>query len=47
VFNKEDQMYEAYFIYSLQWLSYYDKKEDIDKSIVIDSSTATAESIPV
>jgi hypothetical protein len=40
-------MYEAYFIYSLQWLSYYGKEKDIDKSIVIDSSTATAESIPV
>jgi hypothetical protein len=47
VFNKEDQRYEAYFVYSLQWLSYYDKKEDIDKSIIIDSSTETAESIPV
>lgn len=47
VFNKEDERYEAYFIYSLQWLSYYDKKEYIDKSAVIDSLKATAESIPV
>jgi hypothetical protein len=41
VFNKEDQLYEAYFIYSLQWLSYYDKKEIMP----IDSSKETAESI--
>lgn len=31
VFNKEDNMYDSYLIYSLQWLFFYNKNVDFEK----------------